>query len=122
MPLHTEIGHGRKHLLGKSNAVAGNTVSAQALYHTAISDSNEAIELDPENAIFYHTRGVVKAAMGDSIDSIEDFDIAIQLDPEYAKAYFDRALAKEAIGQQDAAKADLEKAKELDPDVESYNR
>ena len=111
-----------KHLLGKSNAVAGNTVSAQALYHTAISDSNEAIELDPENAIFYHTRGVVKAAMGDSIDSIEDFDIAIQLDPEYAKAYFDRALAKEALGQQDAAKADSDKAKELDPDIEKDSK
>lgn len=124
-----------KHLLGKSNAVAGNTVAAQALYHAAISDSNEAIELDPEDAVFYHTRGVVKAAMGDSIGSIEDFDIAIQLyseyakayfdrafAKEYAKAYFDRALAKETLGQQDAAKSDFEKAKELDPDVEKEYR
>ena len=107
-----------KHLLAKSNATAGNTEAVQALYQAAIIDSSEAIKLNPNEAVFYHTRGVVKAAMDDAIGAIEDFDITLQFDPKDAKAYFDRALAKESLGQQDAAKTDFEKAMELDPNVE----
>ena len=88
------------------------------MYQAAIEDCTAAIKLAPEKAAFYHTRGTVKASLGDLKGAIEDFDITIKNNPKDAIAYFDRGLAKEALGQHDAAKADFQKAKELDPDVE----
>ncbi len=92
-----------------------NTNVTQELYNAALTDSNEAIKLDPEVAAFYHTRGAVKAATGDTIGAIEDFDSTLKYNLKHFKAYLDRGIAKEAIGQEDAAKADFDKAKELDP-------
>ena len=104
-----------KHLLAESKIAADTTDAAQDLYKSAIIDSNESIKLDSQVAAFYHTRGAVKAAMGDTIGAIEDFDITLEYNPKHIKSYLDRGHAKETLGQHDAARADFDKAREVDP-------
>lgn len=105
-----------KYLVGQLKTEQGHTAEAQRLYQAALPDSDSAVRLNPNNAS-YHTRGVVKAALGDYDGAIDDLSDAIRLDPQDAIAYRDRGLAKAALGQKEAAKADFQKAKELDPDV-----
>jgi Tfp pilus assembly protein PilF len=52
----------------------------------AISDANEAIRLDPKNALAYATRGEAFEAKNDPDHAIADFDRALKLDPSLAKA------------------------------------
>ena len=107
-----------RYLFGESEATVGNMGEAKRLYEAAIIDSDKSIQLDPDNANPYHTKGVTKVALGDPKGAIEDFDKAIHINPVKAIFYYDRALAKELLGQHKAAETDFQKAKEIDPDFE----
>lgn len=110
------------YLLGQIETEEGNESEAKRLYQQAISDANEAIRLHPEGDIirsaYFHTRGAVKAALGENIEAIEDYDESIRLNPKKALLYQDRGIAKRHLGQMEDAEADFAKAKELDPDIE----
>jgi tetratricopeptide (TPR) repeat protein len=52
----------------------------------ALSDCNQAIQLDPKNAMAYHNRAAGYSAKGDCDRTIGDLDQVIQLDPKNAMA------------------------------------
>lgn len=131
--------------LGKSKADLGDLESAQNLYKEAIIDYDKAIELDPEEALFYGNRGWTKflrGALRDHNEAIEDYQGAIKdlteavkrkpdfIDQTYylrgtarcllgcAKANQERS--KEARKQYSLAHEDFKKAIALDPDNASY--
>ena len=68
-------------------------------YDKAISYFNKAIELDPNNAVAYHNRGLVYFKTGSYYntepfyEAISDFSKAIEVDPNYVDAYYNRGLA-----------------------------
>src|SRR5262245_53761013 len=59
----------------------------------AIQDYEEAIRLDPTNAIAYYNRGIAYGAKGDWDRAIQDYDQAIKHQPSDAAAFRSRGLA-----------------------------
>jgi tetratricopeptide (TPR) repeat protein len=53
-------------------------------YDKAISDYNEAIELNPKHADIYYSRGLVYNKKGQYDKAISDYTKAIQLNPKNA--------------------------------------
>jgi tetratricopeptide (TPR) repeat protein len=72
----------------------------------AIADYDEAIRLNPGDALAFRKRGVARAAKGDYDGAIADYDQAIRINPQYASAYYRRALARRAKGDLRGAIAD----------------
>ena len=112
--------------LGKSietGTEQGHKERAQNLYKAAISDSNNAIQLNSGYANAYSVRGFAKAALKDYDGAIIDLDRCLDLLTTYidiktaAEAYWERGLVYQKIGKQKAADTDFKKAKELDLDV-----
>ena len=63
-------------------------------YPAAILDYDEAIRLDPNDALAYYNRGYDKGELRRYAAAIADYDEAIRLDPNDAHAYFNRGYAK----------------------------
>jgi tetratricopeptide (TPR) repeat protein len=80
----------------------------------AITDFNEAIRLNPQNARAYNNRGSSFRGKREYDRAISDHNEAIRLDP-YADAYNSRGITFFAKGDRDQAVADFSKAVELDP-------
>jgi Flp pilus assembly protein TadD len=74
----------------------------------AIDDYTIAIQLAPQNDLFYYNRGVVKLTLvNDFKGAISDFDRALDLNPKSAVAYYSRAAAKEWLSDVEGARADF---------------
>ena len=64
-----------------------------------MSDCNEAIRLDPHDALAYRYRGLAYSFMGQDAEAIDDYTKIIGLNPRDATAYNRRALAHNNLGQ-----------------------
>lgn len=84
-------------------------------YNQAITHLDKAIQLKPEDAFYFMSRGVVKDALGEHDDAIDDYNQAIKLDPENILAYDARAHTKNHIGDYKGAKDDYSKILKIDP-------
>ena len=73
---------------------------------------NEAIEIDPNDARFYISRGTFKGKENDK-DAIEDYTKAIEIDPNNVFAYRLRADSKRKLGDNQGADEDYKKADKL---------
>ena len=134
--------------LGKSKAGLGNLEDARNLYKKAIKDSNEAIKLYKEDALYYKIRGETifyRAAIRDHNDhngmiedyesAIKDFEKAIKRESDstayihdliglarcflgYAKA--NQGNSKEARKQYNLALKDFKEAIKLDGNNAAY--
>jgi tetratricopeptide (TPR) repeat protein len=68
-------------------------------FASALRDYDQSIRLEPENALAYNNRGIVKHRLGDYEGAIMDYDIALRQNSEMASAYFNRAMAREILGR-----------------------
>ena len=82
-------------------------------FEAAIEDYSRAIDLDPENALFYSGRAVAYNLKKDFEAAIEDFNKAIDLDPEDALFYSGRGVAWLHLKEWQKAKTDLTTAKDM---------
>ncbi|CAN5485121.1 hypothetical protein BH11BAC1_BH11BAC1_11410 [soil metagenome] len=92
----------------------------------ALLNYNRCIDLNPDNAKAYYTRGRLKLTRLEidkemAQSAFTDFARAIQLDPNMAAAYYSRAVAYHYIFPKDLmpARTDLLKAKTLDTTMSS---
>jgi tetratricopeptide (TPR) repeat protein len=89
-------------------------------YGGAIRDFDKAVELAPELAEVYVSRGKARGGLvkgpGDLAEVLKDYDKAIELRPDYAEAYYNRGVARQASGNFAGAIADYGKVIELNPD------
>ncbi|MDZ7956216.1 tetratricopeptide repeat protein [Nostoc sp. DedQUE09] len=82
-------------------------------YDGAVEDFNQAIKLDPQNALAYNRRGDAYYRLGDYEQAQADSSQAILLNPQDANAYFDRGFALSALGKYKEAIADYTQAIKL---------
>jgi serine/threonine protein kinase len=90
----------------------------------ALADYNKGIELDPNNAIAYNNRSLMKLKLNDISGALADVNKAIELDPSLSGAYHNRSVLKRVLNDISGALADVNKAIELDPSLSSayHNR
>lgn len=82
-------------------------------YQGAIADLNQAIDLNPNNASAYNSRGNAYFKLREYPNAIAQYDQAIALNPDYAEAYFNRGLAHKLMGNDAQAKQDQMRAEQL---------
>lgn len=87
-----------------------------------VIDLNHALNVSPENPVFYSERAVVHYHMGLMEKSLQDLDAAAKLDPDNSYRYSSRAYIKDKAGDLLGAIEDYNKAIALDPeDAIAYN-
>ena len=103
---------------------SANEYFRQGKYEEALADYNEAIRIDPQDALAYYNRGTTKGALDRHQEAIHDFDQAIRLKPQEALAYDNRGTAKGTLGQLQEAIDDFDQAISLNPQhvTAYYNR
>ncbi len=81
----------------------------------ALQESDRAIALDPDNALFYLEKGNVYNQRGEYEPAAECYNRAIQIDPKYLVARLNLCVVLEAKGNFDQALAAAANAIEVDP-------
>ncbi|KAL6450639.1 PPT1 Serine/threonine-protein phosphatase T [Candida maltosa Xu316] len=77
----------------------GNKLLKDHKFDEAIQAYTDAIELDPNNAIFYSNRAQVHIKLENYGFAIQDCDKAIAIDPNFLKAYYRKGVSLMAILQ-----------------------
>jgi tetratricopeptide (TPR) repeat protein/S1-C subfamily serine protease len=90
-------------------------------YEGALRDYNKAIELTPDNALYYSHRGDAYFQIGEKQKGIDDYDKAINLNRESAHKYYNwRGVELNKLEDYEGALRDYNKAIELTPDNALY--
>jgi tetratricopeptide (TPR) repeat protein len=89
----------------------------------ALSDFNQALSIDPNNAFALNNTGQILKERGDLNQALKYFNLAISLNDDYADAYNNRGKALFLQGKVEDALMNYKKAILLKPDDESsyYN-
>lgn len=77
-------------------------------YDEAIEMYSKAIELEPNNAVFYANRSLAHLRMEAFGSALEDGISAVKSDPAYLKGYYRRAAAQMSLGKFKKALSDFE--------------
>lgn len=99
---------------------SGNVHLAAKRALEAATDYTKAIELDPENAVYYCNRAAALTMAGDFGAAVQDCQAAISLNGRYAKAYGRLGAAYLGAGNIEGAIEAYQRAAELDPDNVGY--
>jgi len=65
----------------------GNNHMKEENFAAAVDCYTQAIELDPNNAVYYCNRAAAQSKLGHYTDAIKDCEKAIAIDSKYSKAY-----------------------------------
>ncbi len=84
----------------------GHLTDSKDKYDASIRYYNEAIELDPTNAMLYYERGVSYRITEDYQRAVEDLTQAIALDPAFILFYTERGFSRIRTGDYDGAISD----------------
>lgn len=109
--------HGKVTLLLAGLLVVGplSSVAVGENWYEEIERWDSAIQLNPNNAGAYVSRGQLRFSLKQYFEAIKDYDKAIELEPTYAVAYVNRAHSKFKLKQYFEAIKDYDKAIEFDP-------
>ncbi|KAK1759249.1 small glutamine-rich tetratricopeptide repeat-containing protein 2 [Echria macrotheca] len=76
----------------------GNAAMAQKDHAAAISFYTQALELNPNNAIYLSNRAAAHSGAGDHASAIADAEAAVAIDPKYTKGWSRLGLARFVLG------------------------
>jgi tetratricopeptide (TPR) repeat protein len=91
----------------------GIGLAEQGKYDEAIKAFDEAIRLNPSDAMAWNNKGLALYAQGKYDEAIKSYDEVIRLKPDYAEAWYNKGLALQALGRNTEAEAAFAKAREL---------
>uniref|UniRef100_A0A8C5TWH2 Small glutamine-rich tetratricopeptide repeat-containing protein beta n=1 Tax=Malurus cyaneus samueli TaxID=2593467 RepID=A0A8C5TWH2_9PASS len=94
--------------------------SSQHLIEMFTNSIQKAIELDPNNAVYYCNRAAAQSKLNNFREAIKDCESAIAIDPKYSKAYGRMGLALTSVNKYEEAVTSYQKALDLDPENDSY--
>ncbi len=95
----------------------GDECFARGEFAAAITNYNQALKLQPDDAKIYYKRALVHYEIGDYEQAIEDYNQAIKINFNDAKAYSKRGLARYQLGDYEAAIEDYNQAIRINPYV-----
>jgi len=81
-----------------------------------LQDCNKALELLPDDANNFNSRGLANFRMGKFAEATADYDRSIAGNPNVASSFLMRGVVKRAAGVADA-QADIDRGKAMDPTV-----
>lgn len=98
----------------------GNEYMMQGKYKEAVTCYTKAIELEPENSVYFANRAAAHTHLRDYNSAVNDCERAIVLDPNYSKSY--SRLGTALFYQENYTRAEeaFSKACELEPTNETY--
>jgi tetratricopeptide (TPR) repeat protein len=108
MPKAAQRGANTRFYQAYSLSQLGNKEEALAAYE-------EAIRLDPTDALAYNNKGNVLQALGQYEEARVAFDEAIRLDPTHADAYCNKGTVLQSLGRYEEAIVVYDEAIRLDP-------
>ena len=113
-----------KHQIAYAEFYIGLTSQEKGEYEEAIRHYDQAIRINPQDAVAYNNRGIAKDALGRHDQAIDDFDQAIRINPQLTQAYNNRGNAKHTLGQHHDAMVDYNQAIHIKPQYAQayYNR
>jgi tetratricopeptide (TPR) repeat protein len=90
----------------------------------ALAEYSQAIAIDPNYALAYNNRGLVRYDLGDKRAALADYNQAIRINRKYAEAYNNRGVVRYDLGDKQAALADYNQAIGINPNLAPayYNR
>jgi len=100
---------------GNQQLTAGNLSEALKSY-------TKAIELDPENHLFFSNRAAVRLKLGDWKSAVQDCEEALRIDPTFTKAQYRLAQAHTYLGNFSEAKKLVASMEEKARDSEDSRR
>jgi len=83
-------------------------------YAESIEYYDEAVKIDPGNAIAWNNRGLASAKMGRFEEALQSFERAVKVEPKYAIAWSNKGLTLNNLGRYDQALDCYNKAIEID--------
>ncbi len=98
---------------------SGNECLQNREYLAAISQYNQALQLNSRNPKIYYQRGLAYSQLENYAGAITDYTQAININLNYVKAYEQRGLAHYQLGEYTAAVADYTEAIRINPHVAS---
>jgi serine/threonine protein kinase/lipoprotein NlpI len=106
---------------GIMHAQRALALSALGRHKEAEEAFTAAIEREPQDAAWWHDRGLEKCSLGRFAEALGDANRAVELGPDFVYAYVGRARAQAGLGRLDRALADYAQALKLAPgDIEIY--
>ncbi|WP_295621763.1 tetratricopeptide repeat protein [Chamaesiphon sp. GL140_3_metabinner_50] len=94
---------------------SANLKYKQGDYLESLTAYNEAIQIEPDNAMAFCCRGVAYYRLGDEENAKIDYNRSIELDPTLAVAYYRRGFLRYVAKEYVMAIADYNKSIELNP-------
>ncbi|CAH2095024.1 unnamed protein product [Euphydryas editha] len=100
----------------------GNELMKSERYREALEKYSRAIELDPQNSVFFCNRAAAHFKLGEHESAVADCMAALALQPNYGKAHGRLGIALTALNRHEEARAAFARAVQLEPDNESYKQ
>jgi tetratricopeptide (TPR) repeat protein len=83
----------------------------------ALQDCNKALQLKPDAAAPFSTRGLVQFRLGAFAKAVADETAALAKEPDDAASFYVRGVARLRLGDKFAGNADIEVAKRIEPNI-----
>jgi tetratricopeptide (TPR) repeat protein len=103
--------------IAEESAHQGQKKYDQKNFQGAIDDYTNAIQLKPDDAALYQSRGQARKDFGQKKDAIDDYTQAIRVKPNQTDLYYQRGTIYHDLGDSKNALADYSQAIQLKPDV-----
>lgn len=97
----------------------GNEAFKEQKWDEAIKNYNKAIQLDPNQAVFYSNRAACWSSKGNHDSALADAKRCIERDPKYIKGYTRKAKALFDLKNVDEAEAAYQEGLAVDPTNEA---
>ena len=95
----------------------GNALYFDNRFEEAIASYDKAIQMEPDSAKAWFSRGAALAKLQQYEEAIAAYDRATQLKPDVAEAWFGQGIAQAKLQQLEAAVLSYDRATQLKPDL-----
>lgn len=85
----------------------------------ALKLANQAIKIEPKEALFHQLRGDIREAQGRDKDALTNYDRAVALNSSYYQPYLARGQLRRDMGDMRGAESDLRRSKRLFPSADA---